>query len=95
MKTDERRSLILKKIEMQGSVLVKDIVSDFRVSDMTIRRDLDELEKTNLIRRKYGKAVSVRGTSFEPPYQMRKLEHSEEKAKIGMGLPHSLILSMM
>lgn len=84
MTIDERRSLILKKIETQGSVLVKDIVSTFQVSDMTIRRDLDELEKTNLIRRKHGKAISVRGTSFEPPYQMRKLEHSAEKARIGI-----------
>lgn len=78
-----RRSYILKQIENQGSVTVADLVNDLNVSGMTIRRDLDELEKDGLIRRVHGGAVSSRGRSYEQPYMLRLTQAIEAKQAIG------------
>ncbi len=83
MTSKERRSIILKLIDESGSVNIKEIAELVKVSDMTIRRDLDKLETNNLIKRKYGKAISVRGTSFEPSYEARAIENSVIKEKLG------------
>ena len=53
------------------------------VSDMTIRRDLTELEKVGLIRRTHGGAVNVRGRGYEPPLALRSIENKPIKERIG------------
>lgn len=83
MNAKERQAIILKMINESGSVNIKDIAKLVKVSDMTIRRDLDKLETNNLIKRKYGKAISIRGTSFEPSYEARVLENSVIKEALG------------
>ena len=69
MNIGERKAFILQRINSSGSISIKTLAKELKVSEMTIRRDLDSLELTNLIKRKYGKAFSVRGTSYEPSYQ--------------------------
>jgi DeoR/GlpR family transcriptional regulator of sugar metabolism len=64
-------------------VQVTDLVSQFDVSEMTIRRDLDVLERKGLLRRVHGGAVSDWGRSYEPPFLSRSTTHQEEKARIG------------
>lgn len=83
MFTEERHQLILQLIESQGSVRVAELCKHFAVSDMTIRRDLAELERIGLIRRVYGGAISARGRSYEPPFLARSREHQAEKKRIG------------
>jgi DeoR/GlpR family transcriptional regulator of sugar metabolism len=83
MLSEERHQIILNILENQGSVLVTDLVSQFEVSEMTIRRDLDVLERKGLLRRVHGGAVSDRGRSYEPPFLSRSTTHQEEKARIG------------
>lgn len=78
-----RRSHIVQAIGTDGSVSVASLADELAVSEMTIRRDLDELEKEGLVRRVYGGAVSARSRSYEPPFRMRSTESSAAKRRIG------------
>ena len=79
----ERKQRIIELIERQGSVAVSDLCRRFDVSEMTIRRDLMELEAQGLLRRVRGGAISSRGRSYEPPFFLRSGEHQPEKERIG------------
>lgn len=83
MNIGERKAFILQRINSSGSISIKTLAKELKVSEMTIRRDLDSLELTNLIKRKYGKAFSVRGTSYEPSYHERTLQNREIKVLLG------------
>jgi len=83
MLSEERHQIILNMLDAQGSVLVTDLVSQFDVSEMTIRRDLDVLERKGLLRRVHGGAVSDRGRSYEPPFLSRRTTQQDEKTRIG------------
>ncbi len=78
-----RQQVILQLLERQSVVRVAELCERFGVSDMTVRRDLQELEQAGLIRRTYGGAVSARGRSFEPPYLVRAATHQAQKQRIG------------
>jgi len=83
MLATERQQLILDLLAERGSVIVTDLVARFDVSEMTIRRDLDLLERKGLLRRVHGGAVLDRGRSYEPPFLARSAEFQEQKARIG------------
>jgi len=51
---------------------------------MTVRRDLDELERQGLLRRVHGGAVSARGRSYEPAFLIRSSIHQSEKERIAI-----------
>ncbi|MFQ7236755.1 MAG: DeoR family transcriptional regulator, partial [Enterococcus hulanensis] len=53
LKTD-RFQAIMSLLEVSGTVRVSDIMDKLSVSDMTVRRDLDELEKQGLLERVHG-----------------------------------------
>lgn len=53
------------------------------VSDMTIRRDLNELEKEGLLQRTHGGAISSRGRGYEPPLAVRSSENIIAKRILG------------
>lgn len=80
---DSRKSEIIDRIEKQGSVSISDLSEALRVSDMTIRRDLIELEKMSIVRRVHGGAVSFYGRSFEPPLISRSSKNINIKQRIG------------
>lgn len=80
---DYRHQFILDQIEQRGSVNVMELAGALSVSDMTVRRDLTELEKLGLVRRFHGGAVSARGRSYEPPLFTRSIENTKEKERIG------------
>lgn len=84
MISDHRHQNIISKLENLGAVTVSDLVKEFGVSEMTIRRDLDILENQGLLRRVHGGAVSQRGRSYEPPFLLRAGEFLENKRRIGM-----------
>lgn len=56
-----RLAAILERLHTGGSVTVADIARDFNVSDMTVRRDLAELENEGLLERVHGGAVPLAG----------------------------------
>lgn len=60
MDVNLRQQAILQLLETQGVVRVAELCERFGVSEMTVRRDLNELEQAGLIRRTHGGAVSAR-----------------------------------
>ncbi|HES8156136.1 TPA: DeoR/GlpR transcriptional regulator, partial [Streptococcus pyogenes] len=52
----ERLLKITEIVNEQGIVTVNDIIQTLNVSDMTVRRDLDELEKAGKLIRIHGGA---------------------------------------
>ncbi|MCL4559265.1 MAG: DeoR/GlpR family DNA-binding transcription regulator [Chloroflexi bacterium] len=80
---DQRQRYIIEKVEKSGSVNVIELAEAMDVSEMTIRRDLNELEKVGIVRRIHGGAVSARGRSYEPPLSMRSVENRLAKQLLG------------
>jgi DeoR family transcriptional regulator, fructose operon transcriptional repressor len=92
MQSLERHRQILKQLDQHDSILVADLVVLFDVSEATIRRDLDILERKGLLRRIYGGAVSSSGRSYEPSFLTRSSKFTDEKNRIGAaaaGLIHN------
>ena len=56
---EERRETILQTVDLLKEVTVEELAKKCRVSQMTIRRDLQMLEDRGLLKREYGKAVST------------------------------------
>jgi len=82
MLSDERRQAILHLLDTRGNVTVAELGAQFEVSEMTIRRDLDELERQGLLRRVHGGAVRGRGRSYEPAFLIRSGMRQAEKERI-------------
>ena len=59
MLKEERIDFILTRLKSNDFIKIKDIANQLDVSTMTIRRDLDELEKDNLILKVHGGARLV------------------------------------
>jgi DeoR/GlpR family transcriptional regulator of sugar metabolism len=83
LNSDSRKSEIIDRIEKKGAVSISELADTFNVSDMTIRRDLIELEKMSNIRRVHGGAVAFYGRSFEPPLISRSNKNISPKQIIG------------
>lgn len=79
----ERWQAILKLLEDHNSISVAQLCEALGVSDMTIRRDLREMDSEGLLRRVHGGAVKVTRRSFEPPFALRQNELQEIKQRIG------------
>ena len=56
---EERYRYILDLLEQNGKVLVKDLSQEFQMSESMVRKDLQTLEKMNLLKRTYGGAINV------------------------------------
>jgi len=76
-----RRGKIKEILMKKKSVKVSELCEMFQVSDETIRRDLEELEKEGLIERNYGGGV-LKKNVIVPPLLFRMEENIEEKEKI-------------
>lgn len=84
MLAEERQVQILDYIEENGAAEVGDLGRQFGVSEVTIRRDLQQLAADDLIRRVWGGAIAHdRSTSSEPSYDLKKGLNLDEKARIG------------
>jgi len=82
MYSDERRQKIVSMLETHKYVHVRDLADTFYTSEATIRRDLDKLSKTGILRRTYGGAALVEGIDAEIPLTVREEEHRAEKEAI-------------
>lgn len=59
MLTEERHSLILKKIEEDSVVYLNDLVKLLDTSESTVRRDLTYLDKVGLLKKVHGGATAL------------------------------------
>lgn len=80
---DERRSRIMEIINSTGRVRVQDLVRRFNTTSVTIRNDLNDLQKRGLLLRSHGGAAKPDSRQYESPFQDRIQAHIEEKRRIG------------
>ena len=78
MELDSRKKEILDMLYKKGKLTVAELSKTLYVSEMTIRRDLDEMEKRGYLRRYRGGAV-LRMNSREMPIAERIFFDEEEK----------------
>jgi DeoR/GlpR family transcriptional regulator of sugar metabolism len=78
-----RHQVILESLRQRSPVLVGELADALDCSEMTVRRDLESLERSGVLRRVHGGAVSVFLSAEETPYGIRALECSDAKALIG------------
>lgn len=83
MTKNERHRLISEAVQATGRVRVTDLAARADVSEMTVRRDLEELEERGVLTRVHGGAVSNVSRSFEPGFAARSLRQAEAKQRIG------------
>ncbi len=76
-----REQAILAALRTHGRVAVNDLADEFQVSGVTIRKDLNELERRSLLRRVRGGAVSV-AASDEGTFEMRLWQRRDSKRAI-------------
>lgn len=76
-----REQAILLELESSDRVSVNDLARRFGVSTVTVRKDLDALERRSLLRRIRGGAVST-GTSDEGAWSKRARHSMEAKQAI-------------
>lgn len=84
----EREIEIIKKLEKDGKVSTADLARRFKTSNETIRRDLIELEKKNVIKRTYGGAIlstmlsDAKSLVQEYPESVRGIRNSNQKKQL-------------
>lgn len=77
-----RQRAIISAVEAQGTVRVSELAKQLQVTEMTIRRDLSELEGKGLVKRIHGGGISARGRFYEPTLTLRNTVHIEEKQRV-------------
>lgn len=83
----ERREKILSTLYSDKKVFVAPLASTFNVTEETIRRDLEKLEREGVVTRNYGGATLNNRTSEDLPYQTRNTINLEEKRIIAQLVP--------
>ncbi len=83
MNTAERHAKIVEWVLEKGSISIAEIARLFNVSEMTARRDLNELDRQGLLRRVHGGAIANLGRSYEPPFNTRATKNQPAKRAIG------------
>ena len=78
----ERRNLILEKLQTEKRVVVSELSQLYDVSEETIRRDLDKLEKEGFATKSYGGAVINEDVSIDLPFNVRKNQNVVGKQKM-------------
>jgi DeoR family fructose operon transcriptional repressor len=69
-------------LDNEASVLVGDLSRLFQVSEVTIRKDLRELEESGMLKRMHGGAVNIATATFEPTMVEKEEEYRSEKTAI-------------
>jgi DeoR/GlpR family transcriptional regulator of sugar metabolism len=82
VKTAPRRQQILNLLEETGSLDVGDLADRFAVSVVTIRKDLDDLDRQGLLQRTFGGAVFSHRSRFNRSFLERTSQHLREKRAI-------------
>ncbi len=82
MLAPERQKFILDELSREGAVTVSRLAISLDVTEETIRRDLEKLEKSESLRRTHGGAVPIEGTTYELSLEKRKSINVEAKQKI-------------
>lgn len=75
----ERKNEILATLQKEQRVLVAELSQKYDVTEETIRRDLEKLEKEGFVKKTYGGAVLNNNTNVELPLRIREKTNRKEK----------------
>jgi DeoR/GlpR family transcriptional regulator of sugar metabolism len=78
----ERHQLIVARLQRSTRVSVTELADAVGTSEVTIRRDLEQLAGQGVLRRVRGGAVSVLPHGDETPFALRELQAVREKHRI-------------
>lgn len=84
MLAKERKQTVLRILESKGAVSVVELSERLGISEVTVRRDLSELEEQGKLKRTHGGAIRGQssGTAYEPGIATLEQEKVEEKIAI-------------
>lgn len=77
-----RKAKILELLSRKKSIEVTTLSKILNISEVTVRRDLEQLNDRGLLKRTHGGATSLESTDFELSYQVQLERHKEEKERI-------------
>ncbi|MFC0472739.1 DeoR/GlpR family DNA-binding transcription regulator [Halalkalibacter kiskunsagensis] len=78
----ERHEKITSLVNEKGSIRVSELSQIFKVTEETIRRDLEKLENEGKLQRSHGGAVSIKENEIESPYFEREIRNVKEKMAV-------------
>jgi DeoR/GlpR family transcriptional regulator of sugar metabolism len=84
VKAEPRRQQILNLLEETGTINVNELADRFQVSLVTIRNDLDDLEKEGLLQRTFGGAVFSHRSRFNKSFLERIQQQRDEKRAVAI-----------
>lgn len=89
----QRRRSIMELLESSGASTITDLSQRFKVSEMTIRRDLQLLDDEGSLRRTHGGAMIPTSSApmVEPRYAAKQKLHAREKALIAEYAAENLV----
>ncbi len=80
--TERQREIYLYLMKHHAAT-IRELAEKYAVSETTIRRDLQVMEKSGTIKKTFGGAIAVDGSVSYPPYQMREKGLSDIKRRLG------------
>lgn len=78
----QRQALILQRLKVDAAISVAELCKTCETSEMTIRRDLAEMDRAGLVRRVHGGAMLPDGRASEPPLFLRAAQDQAVKAAL-------------
>lgn len=78
----ERKNEILTILQKEQRVLVAELSQRYNVTEETIRRDLEKLEKEGFVKKTYGGAVLNKNSTIDMPLKIREKTNRKEKQRI-------------
>ena len=78
----ERQKRITELLRQNGVVSVSKLSVELEVTEETVRRDLEKLEKQEVLLRTHGGAVPLDDSNHELSLEKRKNKNIEAKAKL-------------
>jgi DeoR/GlpR family transcriptional regulator of sugar metabolism len=83
LSANDRRTLIAQAVNFEGWASVSELARHFDVSEVSIRRDLEQLEEQGFVKRVRGGALPVSTHVQGDVYGQRALARTEQKRRIG------------
>lgn len=78
----QRQVRIVDEVRRRGGVRVSDLTILLDVSDMTVRRDLEALDRQGLVHKVHGGAVPPRHSAEEPGFAAKSRREQREKEAV-------------
>lgn len=82
MLPEERRNRVLELVRLRGFATLPELAQELKVSESTVRRDLDFLEETGVARRTHGGAFYTGPSPKLPHFDVRQSVEWDKKRQI-------------